>query len=98
MAIEIYRVVTLDDNGSLCVRDFSSLEELCALYVQNGTNDCSIDKAFQRLRLPMFKGLIGPLQEGPTIARYESPKAFEMLTLDWVTAEPVRHRRGRGKR
>ena len=36
--------------------------------------------------MPVFRGLIGPMPEGKTVIRYESPEVFESLTKEWSSA------------
>ncbi|MBE6425066.1 MAG: hypothetical protein IJD43_05820 [Thermoguttaceae bacterium] len=87
----IYRVVTKDPQGLIETRDFESLEQLCALYHQVGNDTSSTVKELRGL--PLFRGLIGPMQEGQII-RYETPEVFEQLTQDWYAAVPVSKGRG----
>jgi hypothetical protein len=44
--------------------------------------------------MPLFRGLVGPMSESKTVARYESPDVFEALTKEW-TKQKVRRRRRR---
>jgi hypothetical protein len=77
-----YRVVFLDDDGVRCERDFKSAEELVAEYEQIG-----IEEDSYALRLhgePQLKGLIGPLSEGKSIIRYETPAVFVTETEEWA--------------
>ena len=91
MEREIYRVVTQDSNGQLLTRDFESLDEIRALYKQIGIDNCSTKKELRSL--PLFRGLIGPMKEGASIVRYESPEVFERLTQEWYAAVPIRKSR-----
>lgn len=87
----IYRVVTKDAQGRIRTRDFESLDQIGALYPQIGNDTSSTVKGLRGL--PLFRGLIGPMQEGQ-IVRYETPEVFEQLTQDWYTAVPVTKGRG----
>jgi hypothetical protein len=51
-------------------------------------DDCSTDLDLRGQ--PVFRGLIGPMPEGKTIIRYESPEVFETLTKDWGAAKSSR--------
>jgi hypothetical protein len=84
------RVVTRAADGSLRVRDYPTPDALLQTHTQIGVDDCSTDLALRGL--PLFRGLIGPMPEGKTVIRYESPEVFETLTKEWGT--PAR-RRGR---
>lgn len=90
MGHETYRVVTRGADGKLRIRDFSSAEPLLRMHVQVGIDDCSTDLSLRGL--PVFRGLIGPIPEGKSVVRYESPEVFETLTKEW-TAAKVRGRR-----
>jgi len=85
------RVVTRGADGSLRVRDYETAETLLKLHVQIGVDDCSTDLTLRGL--PLFKGLIGPIPEGKSVVRYESPEVFETLTKEWSTAKHARRRR-----
>jgi len=91
MEREIYRIVTQDSDGQLVTRDYESLDEIRANYRQIGTDNCSTKKELRDL--PLFRGLIGPMKEGASIIRYESPEVFEKLTQEWFAAVPVKSRR-----
>jgi hypothetical protein len=43
----------------------------------------------------VFRGLIGPMPEGRTVVRYESPDVFETLTKEWTSAKTPRRPRRR---
>ena len=91
MEREIYRIVTQDSQGQIVTRDYESLDEIRANYHQIGTDNCSTKKELRDL--PLFRGLIGPMKEGASIIRYESPEVFEKLTQEWFAAVPVKSRR-----
>ena len=65
------------------------------MHHQIGVDACSTDLGLRGM--PIFKGLIGPMPEGKTIARYESPEVFETLTKEWGEEKP-RRTRSRGRR
>ncbi|MDO4576298.1 MAG: hypothetical protein Q4D98_13915 [Planctomycetia bacterium] len=83
--------MTRESDGSFLTRDFGDLEAMKKVFQQCGTDNCSIHKELRKQ--PSFVGLIGPLEEGPNIIRYESPEVFEVLTREWVAAVPVTRRR-----
>jgi hypothetical protein len=65
------------------------------MHLQVGTDDCSTDLAIRGM--PVFRGLIGPIPEGKSIVRYESPEVFETLTKEWINKTPKRRRRRTAK-
>ncbi|MFO0948109.1 MAG: hypothetical protein U1D30_19685 [Planctomycetota bacterium] len=76
-----YRVVTKNENGGVQHRDYTSLESLLADFEQIGIEE---DSYTMRLHgEPVFKGLIGPMSDGKSIIRYETPEVFAMLTEQW---------------
>lgn len=87
MKKNIYRVVTRKPDGQLFTQDFPDLSEIKSKYRQIGVDNCSMENSLRGL--PMFHGLIGPLGEGATIVRYETPEVFEILTQEWFQAEPM---------
>jgi len=91
MAKETWRLVTLGPDGELVTHDFDSAEELKASHLQIGTDDCSTDLDLRGE--PVFRELIGPMPEGRTIVRYETPEVFETLTREWAMPKPPRQRR-----
>jgi len=93
MSKSTFRVVTRGTDGSLRVRDYSSSEPLVRNHTQIGVDDCSTDLELRGL--PVFRGLIGPIPEGKSIVRYESPDVFETLTKEWTAAKNVRRSRRR---
>ena len=85
------RVVTRASDGSLRTKDFEDFDQISELHDQIGIDDCSTDLSLRGL--PLFRGLVGPLAEGKTIVRYESPEVFESLTKEWSHAKTKRRRR-----
>lgn len=88
---ETYRVVTRSSDGSLLIRDYPSCDPLIQSHSQIGIDDCSTDLALRGL--PVFRGLIGPMPEGKSIVRYETPEVFETLTKEWMNTKPKKRRR-----
>ncbi|MBI82944.1 MAG: hypothetical protein CMJ81_07090 [Planctomycetaceae bacterium] len=87
-----FRVVTRLNDGKLRIKDYPSEEPLQKRHAQIGVDDCSTDLSLRGL--PVFRGLVGPMPEGKSIVRYESPDVFETLTKEWsVTAPPRRTRK-----
>ena len=95
MEKDTYRVVTHTADGKLRIKDYVSKKPLMRLHSQIGIEDCSTDLELRGL--PVFRDLIGPMPEGDTIIRYESPEVFEALTKDWDVAKPVRKSRRRSR-
>jgi hypothetical protein len=93
MAKELFRVVTRGADGTLRIRDYPTPEPLQKMHMQVGIDDCSTDLALRGL--PVFRGLIGPMPEGKTVIRYESPEVFETLTKEWCVAKSARRSRTR---
>jgi len=91
MAEKQIRVVTRASDGSLRTKDFENFDEISKLHDQIGIDDCSTDLSLRGM--PLFRGLVGPLSEGKTIVRYESPEVFESLTKEWSQAKTKRRRR-----
>ncbi len=87
---DTFRVVTRGRDGSLLIRDYPDCEPLNKMHIQIGTDDCSTDLALRGM--PVFRGLIGPIPEGKSIVRYESPEVFETLTKEWGAEKPKRRR------
>ena len=54
-------------------------------------DDCSTDLSLRGM--PVFRGLIGPIPESKTVARYESPEVFEIMTKEWAAQKSRRRRR-----
>ena len=90
---DTFRVVTRESDGKLRIRDYASDEPIRRRHSQIGIDDCSTDLGLRGL--PVFRGLVGPMPEGKTIIRYESPEVFETLTKEWTAAATTRNRRRR---
>ena len=88
---ETFRVVTRGSDGKLRIRDFPDSQPLLQMHTQIGVDDCSTDLALRGL--PVFRGLIGPMPEGKSVIRYESPEVFETLTKEWSNTKSKRRRR-----
>jgi hypothetical protein len=95
MAKQTWRVVTRGSDGELVIHDFDSPAPLLRTHLQIGTDDCSTDLELRGA--PVFRSLIGPMPEGTTIVRYETPEVFEALTKEWAMPRPPR-RRNRSKK
>lgn len=77
----MYRVVFLDESGQPAQKDFKNVASLLAEYEQVGIEN---DSYTMRLHgEPTLRGLIGPMSDGKTIVRYETPQAFTILTEEW---------------
>ena len=88
-----FRVVTRGANGKVHIKEYAKPESISRMHTQIGIDDCSTDLSLRGL--PVFRGLVGPMPEGKTIARYEAPDVFESLTKDWsITAKSA----GRSRR
>lgn len=90
MSKRTWRVVTRSQNGELLIHDFDSPEPLLRTHLQIGTDDCSTDLELRGQ--PVFRSLVGPMPEGASIVRYETPDVFEELTKEWATPRPPRRR------
>jgi len=88
---DTFRVVTRGSNGQIRIKDYETAEPLLNMHSQVGVEDSSTDLALRGM--PVFRGLIGPIPEGKSIVRYESPEVFETLTKEWSTSKPKRRRR-----
>ncbi|MGN6136097.1 MAG: hypothetical protein ACTHOU_16540 [Aureliella sp.] len=88
---ETFRVVTRGSDGKLRIRDFPDSQPLLQMHTQIGVDDCSTDLALRGL--PVFRGLIGPMPDGKSVIRYESPEVFETLTKEWSSTKSKRRRR-----
>ena len=95
MSKDTFRVVTRGSDGQIRIRDYDSQEDLLRRHSQIGVDDCSTDLELRGL--PVFRGLVGPMPEGGTVIRYESPEVFETLTKEWGVAKPPRRRRTRAR-
>ena len=89
---DTFRVVTRGADGQIRIRDYDNAEALLRRHSQVGVDDCSTDLA---PRMPVFRGLIGPMPESKGVIRYESPEVFETLTKDWSTVKAARCSRTR---
>ena len=81
MPDKIIRVVTRAPDGAVRERDFGSFEDLESQHEKIGIDDCSTDLSLRGM--PIFRGLIGPIPDGKSVVRYESPEVFEVLTKEW---------------
>lgn len=88
---DTFRLVTRSGDGSLQIRDYPNIDPLVNQHTQIGVDDCSTDLALRGM--PIFRGLVGPMPEGKTVVRYETPEVFEALTKEWGMAKPKRRRR-----
>jgi hypothetical protein len=93
MSKDTFRIVTRGADGKIRIRDYDSQEALLKRHTQVGVDDCSTDLGLRGL--PVFRGLIGPMPEGNSIIRYESPEVFETLTKRWGVLKPPRRSRTR---
>ena len=91
MSNRIIRVVTRSADGNIRTKEFESFESLEASHDQIGIDDCSTDLELRGM--PIFRGLVGPIPEGKTAVRYESPEVFEVLTKEWTKLKAKRRRR-----
>jgi len=91
MAKDTWRLVTRGPDGELVIHDFDSPEALLKTHLQIGADDCSTDLDLRGA--PVFRELIGPMPEGRTVVRYETPEVFEALTKEWAMPKPPRRRR-----
>ncbi len=90
-----FRVVTRGENGEIRVRQYDSENSLLRLHPQIGIDDCSTNLSLRGL--PVFRGLIGPMNDDDDIVRYESPEVFETLTKEW-TADLAHRKSSRRRR
>ncbi|MCA9199159.1 MAG: hypothetical protein KDA87_16550 [Planctomycetales bacterium] len=95
MKKDTFRVVTRGANGQLRIKDYGSTDKILQMHTQIGVDDCSTDLDLRGL--PVFRGLIGPMSEGKTVVRYESPDVFEAMTKEWVAQPAEKKRRRRRK-
>lgn len=91
MAKETWRLVTRSADGEIVIHDFDSPEGILKIHLQIGADDCSTDLALRGA--PVFRSLVGPIPEGKSIVRYETPEVFEALTKEWAAPKPPRRRR-----
>jgi hypothetical protein len=87
----LFRVVTRGSDGELRVREYEQTDALLKTHTQIGIDDCSTDLKLRGL--PIFRGLIGPMPDGKSAVRYESPDVFESLTKEWSVAKSPRRAR-----
>jgi hypothetical protein len=87
------RVITRGADGEIRTRDFDSFERLDQSHEQVGIDDCNTDLSLRGL--PLYRGLIGPISDGKSVARYESPDVFEQITKEWSAVQNKRRRRPR---
>lgn len=93
MSKETWRLVTRSADGEIVTHDFDSPEGILKTHLQIGADDCSTDLALRGA--PVFRTLVGPMPEGRSIVRYETPEVFEALTKEWAAPKaPRRRRRG----
>lgn len=95
MSNRIIRVITRSADGNMRTKEFDSFEGIEALHEQVGIDDCSTDLELRGM--PIFRGLVGPIPEGKTAVRYESPEVFEVLTKEWTKLKAKRRRRRSAK-
>ena len=91
MAGKTVRVITRGADGEIRTRDYDSFERLDQSHDQIGIDDCNTDLSLRGL--PVYRGLIGPISESKSVARYESPEVFEQLTKEWSCVSNKRRRR-----
>jgi hypothetical protein len=91
MSNRIIRVVTRSADGNMRTKEFDSFEAIEASHEQIGIDDCSTDLELRGM--PIFRGLVGPIPDGKTAVRYESPEVFEVLTKEWTKLKAKRRRR-----
>lgn len=76
-----YRVVFKTKSGKVEQKDYKDVASLLKAYEQVGVEEDSYT-----LRLhgePLLKGLVGPISDGKTVVRYETPEVYAQLTLEW---------------
>jgi hypothetical protein len=94
MKKDTFRIVTRGANGQIRIKDYSDTDALLTTHTQIGIDDCNTDLDLRGM--PVFRGLIGPMAEGKTVVRYETPEVFETLTKEWSSAPiPKKRRRAR---
>lgn len=91
MANKTIRVITLEGDGSLRTMDYETFDKLNDSHEKIGIDDSSTDLSLRGM--PVFRGLIGPIPEGKTVVRYESPEVFELMTKEWTQQKVKRRRR-----
>ena len=88
---KLIKVITRDQDGTLRTREFESTDPIAEIHEQVGIDDSSTDLSLRGY--PIFRGLVGPIPETKSIARYESPEVFEELTKEWANTKIKRRRR-----
>jgi hypothetical protein len=86
-----YRIVCLSTTGKFEQEDFTTCQPLADRFEQIGVEEDSYT-----LRLhgqPVYKGLIGPISDGPAVVRYETPDAYAAMTEIWAKTRRPRRRR-----
>lgn len=91
MAEKTIRVITHNSDGSLLTMDYQSFDKLDQSHEKIGIDDSSTDLSLRGM--PVYRGLIGPIPEGKTVVRYESPEVFEIMTKEWMAKKVKRRRR-----
>ena len=91
MADKTIRVITHDSDGSLLTMEYQSFDKLDKSHEKIGIDDSSTDLSLRGM--PVYRGLIGPIPEGKTAVRYESPEVFEIMTKEWMAKKVKRRRR-----
>jgi len=95
MSNRIIKVITRSSDGNMRTKEFDTFEGIEATHEQIGIDDCSTDLELRGM--PIFRGLVGPIPEGKTAVRYESPEVFEVLTKEWTKLKAKRRRRRSAK-
>lgn len=95
MAKNTWRLVSQNRDGDLVIHDYDSPEPILRAHLQIGIDDCSTDLDLRGA--PVFRHLVGPMPEGKTVVRYETPEVFEVLTREWSMPRPKRSRRTRSR-
>lgn len=95
MKKDTFRVVTRGSDGKIRIRDYDNAQALLKRHTQIGVDDCSTDLELRGL--PVFRGLIGPIPEGASVIRYETPEVFETLTKQWSTVKQTRRSGSRSR-
>ncbi len=91
MAKKTIRVVTHEADGSLRNMEYETFDKLDQTHEKIGIDDSSTDLSLRGM--PVYRGLIGPIPESRTVARYESPEVFEIMTKEWAAKKVKRRRR-----
>jgi hypothetical protein len=86
-----FRIVSRASDGTLLIRDYPTADALLKAFQQIGIDDCSTDLDLRGM--PIFRGLVGPIPDGKTTVRYETPEVFELLTKEWGANKPRRRSR-----